>query len=135
MNFLIVISIIAIFTDLKYGKIYNWLTLPALFIGLFIVIFTTPLDLLPLHLVSLLIFTLLSIPLFQLNWLGGGDIKLLYAFSIHFLPMNFLLLFLTISIVGGIFATFYMIFRPKQKHLPYSLPIFSGLLIYLTYLL
>ena len=133
--FLITISIIAIFTDLKYGKIYNWLTLPALLIGIIIVIFTTPLNLIPLHFISLLISIFISIPLFQLGWLGGGDIKLLYAFSIHFLPINFFLLFLIISIAGGLFATYYMIFKPKQKNLPYSLPIFTGLLIYLTYLL
>jgi prepilin peptidase CpaA len=76
-----VIAIIAVITDLALGKIYNWLTLPAIVAGL-IAGFA-------LHggsgLLSAFVGVLLGLALygwmFLIGVMGGGDVKLLMAFG------------------------------------------------------
>jgi prepilin peptidase CpaA len=94
-----------------------------------------PLD----HLLAMALALLLLLPVFALNILGGGDVKLLAAVAL-WLGMNKLAaLLVLVGIVGGIFALFWLAMRwlirtglgdrrlPRslQAHapLPFALPI------------
>ena len=75
------VAAIAIVSDLRYRKIYNWLTLPAMAICLLISFFAAGLPGLAFGLVGIV----LSFVAFGWMWgikiLGAGDVKLLMAFS------------------------------------------------------
>jgi prepilin peptidase CpaA len=97
--------------------------------------FQNPLD----HLLAMGFALLILLPVFALNMLGGGDVKLLAAVAL-WLGMNKLAaLLILVGVVGGIFALFWLAMRwlirtglrdrklPRslQAHapLPFALPI------------
>ncbi len=72
------ITAVAAFTDYRTGKIYNWLTLPALLTGLVVAMLMgvpTMISALQGVAVACVIF----LPMFFGGILGGGDVKLLMA--------------------------------------------------------
>jgi prepilin peptidase CpaA len=82
-----------------------------------------PLD----HLLAMGLTLLILMPLFALNMLGGGDVKLLAAVAL-WLGMNKLAaLLILVGIVGGIFALFWLAMRwvirtgLRERKLPRSL--------------
>jgi Flp pilus assembly protein protease CpaA len=82
-----------------------------------------PLD----HLLAIALALLILLPLFALNMLGGGDVKLLVAVAL-WLGMNKLAaLLILVGIVGGIFALFWLPMRwlirtgLRDRKLPQSL--------------
>jgi prepilin peptidase CpaA len=82
-----------------------------------------PLD----HLLAMGLALLILLPLFALNMLGGGDVKLLAAVAL-WLGMNKLAaLLILVGIVGGIFALFWLAMRwlvrigLRDRNLPRSL--------------
>ena len=72
------ITAVAAFTDYRSGKIYNWLTIPALVLGL-VLAGAFGWVALGAALQGLGLASLLFIPLFFLRILGGGDVKLMLA--------------------------------------------------------
>ena len=69
--------------------------------------FQAPLD----HVLAMGLALLILLPLFALNMLGGGDVKLLAAVAL-WLGMNKLAaLLILVGIVGGIFALFWLAMR------------------------
>jgi prepilin peptidase CpaA len=74
-----VISAIACFMDLKTGRIFNWLTLPALLFGLVFLFVTSGWLGLGDGLLGVLAGLLLYGWMFFLGYMGGGDVKLLMA--------------------------------------------------------
>lgn len=45
-----------------------------------------------------------SLLIYALGWLGGGDIKLLLAFTPWFSPANYLVFFIVLTLLGGCLA-------------------------------
>ena len=82
-----------------------------------------PLD----HLMAMVLALLILLPLFALDMLGGGDVKLVAAVAL-WLGMNQLAaLLILVGIVGGIFALFWLAMRwlvrigLRDRNLPRSL--------------
>lgn len=68
-----ILCLVAAYTDIKYGLIFNWLTLPSIIIGLLIN-----------HWLGLLCLFFYSTPFllaYSKGMIGGGDVKLIAAIS------------------------------------------------------
>lgn len=76
---ILVLAFFSIVTDLLWGKIYNWLTLPALLLGLVFSFSTTGLSGLGQGALGVFAAFVLYGWMFGLRFLGGGDVKLLMA--------------------------------------------------------
>ena len=79
---LAVVLLIAAVTDFRRGKIYNWLTLPAILVGLMFWLIAGLAGSEKTALTSLFAFACASIPFGFLalrGWVGGGDAKLMAA--------------------------------------------------------
>jgi prepilin peptidase CpaA len=120
----------AVITDITRGKIYNWLTLPAFFLVSIVVMTQIPFDQISDHIFSLIGMMVLSIPIFSMGWMGGGDVKLLYVLALS-LPFGlFFPLLFYIAICGGIYAGVQTVFWHHKKTLPYAIPIFMGYMVF-----
>lgn len=73
------IGAVAAFTDYRSGKIYNWLTLPAIILGLVLAAVLQGWYGLGQAALGLGVAGALFLPLFVTGVLGGGDVKLLMA--------------------------------------------------------
>ena len=87
---------IALVSDLKYRKIYNWLTLPGVGVGILASYFFGGAEgVWDALLGSLLAFGLLFIPFFS-GWMGGGDVKFFMllgaAGGVRFVQETFILM-------------------------------------------
>jgi prepilin peptidase CpaA len=77
--FLFIFVTVVCYCDIRFNKIYNWLTLPFLGIGLFINTLTNGMDGTLISLTGILTgFSILLLP-FMWEWIGGGDVKFLAA--------------------------------------------------------
>ncbi|WDP90901.1 MAG: prepilin peptidase [Desulfobacter sp.] len=154
-----VLACSAAYTDLAWGRIPNWLTIPFLFIGLW---FSTA----QLGLVPGLLFSLkgmgtglacLMVP-FILGGAGGGDVKLLGAMGALLGCCGVFWTFLYAALAGGIYSMAVLMAKknygvvlnladdirqlargrnpgPYQENtgrrtIPYSLPVLAGYLAY-----
>src|SRR5258708_4015056 len=72
------LAAVAAITDYRTGKIYNWLTLPALVFGLVVASFAG-LPTVASALQGVALASLIFLPMFFCGVLGGGDVKLLMA--------------------------------------------------------
>lgn len=74
---LLIFVIVNSYTDLKYRRIYNKITIPFLILGIIVNVYMNGLDGLLFSIKGIGIgFAILLIP-FILGWIGGGDVKLL----------------------------------------------------------
>ena len=108
--------LIAVWTDIRRGKIYDWLTLPAIFLGLALSVVEGGIG--PLLLRSLL-GALLAGGVFWVfylfNAVGGGDVKLMAAVG-ALMGLGFTIsALLVISLVGAFMAVLAMTFRRRLK--------------------
>ncbi|MCG6461809.1 prepilin peptidase [Vibrio parahaemolyticus] len=73
---------------------------------------------------SLLLCSILFI-LWLFDVLGGGDVKLLFAFSVGITPDLILYNYLFTFLLGGVLAAFMYVFlkKPFERGIPYGLPI------------
>lgn len=126
--FLFCLTLIAAVSDIRTRRIPNKLVIPSFFIALLFVYFLPEADVAQ-HAYSLFVMIVLSIPLFSLGWMGGGDIKLLYVLAVSFPLFSFLQLFLCIAIAGGVHAVIQMM-ATKKKAMPYGLSIFLGYVVF-----
>ena len=82
-----------------------------------------PLD----HLLAMALTLLILLPVFALNMLGGGDVKLLAAVALWLGTNKLAALLILVGIVGGIFALFWLALRwlirigLRDRNLPRSL--------------
>ena len=75
-------------SDLRWGRIYNFLTLPTLAAGLLLLMMNTPEELPPM--LGVIAATLLLLfPFWKAGGLGAGDIKLLMALAPAFLLIRY----------------------------------------------
>jgi prepilin peptidase CpaA len=154
-------GLIAIIWDLKYHKIPNWLTLPALLLGVVINIALNPGEWYFPFAGLLAGFILLFIP-FALGGIGGGDLKLLAALGAILGVRAVLWIFLIGGVAGGLFSAVAIIFKmglregsirifsifssignvknqnktadsPSKQYIPYGLAIVFGLVITLIF--
>ncbi|MBF0198563.1 MAG: prepilin peptidase [Planctomycetes bacterium] len=121
IGLLAVALLIALYTDLAYRKIYNWLTYPLMGLGLGLaggeVIFSDDwMYLYPAMLglgLSLFIFLVPCL----LGWLGGGDLKLFMGIGcLQGAPFDHMFMFSSIyyvSLVGAIMAMLVLIWRGR----------------------
>lgn len=113
------ILIMVVYTDIKYGKIFNKIIMPGILLGFLINIYEK-------KLIAGLLFSfeglVLGILLFILpyifGWLYGGDVKLLGAVGAFKGPIFVFYAILLAAIVNGIFA---MIILAREKRLVYVL--------------
>ncbi len=80
-GWIVFVGLIAAFTDLRYRKIYNWLTLPAMGIGLVLSTVAFSWAGLAFGLVGIVIALVAFGWMWGVRILGAGDVKLLMAFS------------------------------------------------------
>jgi prepilin peptidase CpaA len=95
------VGAVAAITDLKNGKIYNWLTLPALVIGIALSVYCFGVMGLWSSLAGVGLAALLFIPLFAFGVLGGGDVKLMMAMGSIFGARGLLDLIVFTFLVAG----------------------------------
>jgi prepilin peptidase CpaA len=76
-----VVAFTAICTDLRYRKVFNWLTLPAMAIGLLISFLAGGLPGLAFGVVGIILAFISFGWMWGLKILGAGDVKLLMAFA------------------------------------------------------
>lgn len=73
------VGLVAAITDYRTGKIYNWLTLPALGFGLAVAFVAAGIQAGLAALAGAAVAAALFVPLFLFGVFGGGDVKLLMA--------------------------------------------------------
>jgi prepilin peptidase CpaA len=76
-----IIAVIATLSDLRYRKIFNWLTLPAMVVGLLISFLASGFPGLGFGIIGVLLALLAFGWMWGIKILGAGDVKLLMAFS------------------------------------------------------
>ncbi len=74
-----VVASIAVFTDLRDGRVYNWLTLPAMMLGWLLNLYLHGLSGLGHSLAATLLGIMLYMPGGVFGLIGMGDVKLLGA--------------------------------------------------------
>lgn len=103
--FIILIS----YTDLRYRKIYNWMTVPYLILGIIVNTYLNGMNGLHTSLLGSIVgFFILLLP-FLLGWIGGGDVKFLTAVGGWIGPKLILYSTLWGIIFCGIGALIYLI--------------------------
>ena len=121
---LVAVLIIATYTDLSRRKIYNWATFPAIGLGIGFaageVIFAEAWQLVLPCLIGMgLSLVLFGIP-YWLNWVGGGDLKLMIAVgALQGSPFGHLFIlhiFYNVALVGAIMAVLVLIWRGQFLH-------------------
>ena len=101
----VVLAVAAAYTDIRWGKIFNVLTVPFAALGLILNTVGGGLDGLLMSLAGLAAgFVLWLISNFLGRILGGGDIKLLMAFGALMGPMFMLWTFGIGALIGGVIA-------------------------------
>lgn len=106
---------IAVITDLRSHRIYNWLTFPAILIGLLLNSLGSGLPGL-LFAVGGIAVAALSLVLFLLGAMGAGDVKLLVAVGALMGPHFAGWTLLCTAIVGGLLGVVYAARRGALSH-------------------
>ncbi len=101
----VVLALIAAYTDIRWGKIFNVITVPFALLGLTLNTIAGGLEGLLLSLAGIGAgFALWLVSNFLGRILGGGDIKLLMAFGALLGPLFMLWTFAIGAVVGGVMA-------------------------------
>lgn len=110
---LLVVLAVAVYTDIRIGKIKNWLTLPAIVIGpiLHFVQAGRVSALSSVEAIGVMILVCIVLVLFRA--IGGGDIKLLVAVgSLAGMSLVWTTLLYT-ALAGGVLALVYLVIRRR----------------------
>jgi prepilin peptidase CpaA len=90
--------------DFQSRRVPNWLTLPALLLGIGLNVFLFHIAGLWISLEGLGLACLVYLPLYLLRGMGAGDVKLMAAVGAIVGPANWFGIFLLTSLLGGAFA-------------------------------
>jgi prepilin peptidase CpaA len=110
-----IILLIAVVTDIRSHRIYNWLTFPAIALGLLLNSLGTGLPGLFFALGGIGVASL-SIVLFLLGAMGAGDVKLLGAVGALMGPHFTLWALLCTAILGGVLGVVYAVRKGALRH-------------------
>jgi prepilin peptidase CpaA len=111
---ILLISVIAIMTDLIWGRIFNVLTLPSALLGLIASVhFLGWTEGLTQSILGLFAGLILYGWLFGLRIIGGGDVKLLMAFGAWGGYQYAFQVALLGLLLGGVFSVFILLFKGK----------------------
>jgi Flp pilus assembly protein protease CpaA len=100
----IIVAFTAMLTDSSSGRIYNWLTFPAILIGWLVNFYLNGLDGFGLSLAGTFAGIFLYLPFAAINLLGMGDVKLLGGIGALGGPWFALSVFLYTSALGVVHA-------------------------------
>ena len=110
-------------SDLRRGRIYNFLTFPTLAAGFLLLVLNTPNEVPPV-LGAMTITILLLFPFWKAGGLGAGDIKLLMALAPLMGPRWFLFgVVLSFLIGAGISAFLLIRYRDLSRTVHFAVPI------------
>ena len=127
---LILVLAISLYTDFKYRKIYNAVTLPALLLGLVINFWNSGLSGLLFFGQGLLLGAALLFLPFILGGLGAGDVKLLAVVGACKGPQFVFTAFILTALLGGLMAL--VILAYNRKLVPTLLRLGSGVKILIS---
>lgn len=105
----------AAFTDLAWGKIFNWLTYPLFLAGVGAAALSGGWSGLGSALFGVFVVAVFFLPMFQARVMGAGDVKLLMGLA-AWLPWRTTIHVLVLSIlVGGILAAILLLMSGKMR--------------------
>lgn len=110
---LFIFLLTAVYSDWRFGKIYNWQIMLGILSGLGFRYYETGTGGLLLGMVSFLIPVILLFPLFRIGTFGGGDVKLLAAAAIFMTPAQ-TILFLGIAFLAGAFEALFKMIKERN---------------------
>ena len=108
---LVVLVLIAAAFDIRYRKIPNWLVLTGLLTGLSLSFALLSAQGLKDSVLGAALAFAVYFPLFALRAMGAGDLKLMVAVASFTGPLNWITLFLTTSVLGGVIAVALLLYR------------------------
>lgn len=119
MNFIFTITVIilclAVTNDIRYGRIPNWLTFPAMCAALTYHLCTAGISGFGASLAGLIIGGAIFFIFYIVGGMGAGDIKLMAAMGALFGPKEILYIALFTAVAGGIYAAaLFLITRNRQ---------------------
>lgn len=121
----IIIAFIAMITDSKWGRIYNWLTFPAMLIGWAVNLFLFGFPGLGYSFAATILGIMLYLPFASIGLMGMGDVKLLGAIG-AFGGSNFVFsVFLYTSALGVIHALIIQVLNYRMNAISMLVTSFS----------
>jgi prepilin peptidase CpaA len=151
---LIILVVIAAFSDLRTRRIPNWLTVPGAALGIVLHIWNGGIWGGALSLAGAALGLAIFIPLYMLSGMGAGDVKLLSAVGALTGPQSLIIVFVFTGLVGGVAAIALAVSRgrlretlertgslmlgvrgaagPDSLRLPYGAVIAAGTLLFLA---
>lgn len=106
---------IAVYYDLRFCRIPNWLTFPAMGAGLFYGLWIGGLSGLLWSLSGLIVGCAVFFGFYLLGGIGAGDVKLMAAAGSLFGPKDILYAAVYTAIAGGIYATLLLVTQKRNK--------------------
>ena len=103
------ILVIAALTDIFKGKIFNWLTFPAMLIGIIYQLFTAGLPEGLLSIAGLFVGMACYLPFYIMGGTGAGDVKLMGAVGAFLGPNGAFYAFIWSTLAGGVYAVLLLI--------------------------
>ncbi len=108
IGFMAIVLVVATYTDIRYGKIYNWTTLPAILLGLGLSTYGDGWIGLLMSAGGAVLVMALFLVFGPMVGIGGGDIKLLMAVgALMALPLSIWALLYS-AVIGGVMSVFVM---------------------------
>lgn len=101
---LILVLMVAVYTDWRWHRIYNWLTVPALGIGLVLSLVTGGLPGLGASLAGAAVAFVVFLILYRVAHMGAGDLKLMVAIGAWLGYAHIWAALLSVALAGGLFA-------------------------------
>lgn len=106
-------------SDYFYGKIYNWMTLPSLFLGLFSHFAFLGFDGLIFSIKGFLLMSIFMLPVYFLGVVGAGDVKIFMAIGSLLGAARAIVLLSWTSVFLG-FIAFILLFLRRRAFLFFS---------------
>jgi prepilin peptidase CpaA len=140
-----VVVAVALYFDLKYRRVPNWLVGVGLCSSLLLALVINPSGGLVFGLLGIVVALLIFLPPYLLKYMGAGDAKLFCVIGMCIGPANTIMVALYTSIAGGFIIACVYGLNKASKHFgrspfesllvkgnfPYVLAIFTGYLVFL----